>query len=179
MTSEKAPTALKTIGEVANDVDVATHVLRFWESKFHQIKPQKRRGRRYYRPEDVMVITQIKTLLYGQGYTIRGVQKFLSTEVKMKAADNNDNVVVHKPQAAAPVVQAKPAAPAVMPFALMQQTFQGAPSPYKPAPSPFDAPPRVAAPSVQSAPLANDDVATLKNIHQGLVSLREKLQQVA
>lgn len=78
MAPEKHPDALRTIGEVAEELDIATHVLRFWESKFHQIKPQKRRGRRYYRPEDIKVITQIKSLLYNQGYTIRGVQKFLS-----------------------------------------------------------------------------------------------------
>jgi len=78
MTSDKSPYALRTIGEVAEELGIAPHVLRFWESKFHQIKPQKRRGRRYYRPEDIKIITQIKALLYGQGYTIRGVQKFLS-----------------------------------------------------------------------------------------------------
>lgn len=74
---EKSPTALKTIGEVAVFIGVATHVLRFWEGKFTQIKPQKRRGRRYYRPEDVDFVMQVKTLLYQQGYTIRGAQKFL------------------------------------------------------------------------------------------------------
>tara|TARA_B100001778_G_C18142093_1_gene429856 strand:+ start:99 stop:539 length:441 start_codon:yes stop_codon:yes gene_type:complete len=87
---QKAPNALRTIGEVAEELGVATHVLRFWESKFKQIKPQKRRGRRYYRPEDIKVITQIKALLYGQGYTIRGVQKFLS-DGNQALAFGNDN----------------------------------------------------------------------------------------
>ena len=77
MSEEKNLDALKTIGEVAYDVGVATHVLRFWESKFKQIKPQKRRGRRYYSSSDVAVIKNIKQLLYAQGYTIPGVQKFL------------------------------------------------------------------------------------------------------
>lgn len=77
---EKSPNALRTIGEVADSLGIATHVLRFWESKFNQIKPQKRRGRRYYRPEDVDTIIQIKTLLYSHGYTIRGVQKFLASD---------------------------------------------------------------------------------------------------
>lgn len=77
MSVRKSPNALRTIGEVAEDLGLATHVLRFWESKFKQIKPQKRRGRRYYRPEDVQLITQVKSLLYSQGFTIRGVQKFL------------------------------------------------------------------------------------------------------
>jgi DNA-binding transcriptional MerR regulator len=88
--SEKSSTALKTIGEVAEELDVASHVLRFWETKFKQIKPQKRRGRRYYRPEDVMVLTQIKALLYGQCYTIKGVQKFLATAVKLTAEEAPD-----------------------------------------------------------------------------------------
>lgn len=74
----KSPTAFRTISEVANDLAVPQHVLRFWESKFQQIKPLKRGGgRRYYRPEDVQVISVIKDLLYNQGFTIRGVQKLL------------------------------------------------------------------------------------------------------
>ena len=74
----KAPTAFRTISEVATNLDVPQHVLRFWESKFQQIKPLKRGGgRRYYRPEDVTVLANIKELLYGQGFTIRGVQKLL------------------------------------------------------------------------------------------------------
>ncbi len=86
----KSPSALRTIGEVSQELGVASHVLRFWESKFKQIKPQKRRGRRYYRPEDVRIIHQIKALLYQQGYTIRGVQRFLSNEV-LDASFGNDN----------------------------------------------------------------------------------------
>lgn len=74
----KAPGAFRTISEVATELDVPQHVLRFWESKFSQIRPMKRGGgRRYYRPEDVNVIRQIQNLLYNQGYTIRGVQKLL------------------------------------------------------------------------------------------------------
>ena len=74
----KSPTAFRTISEVAEDVSLPQHVLRFWESKFQQINPLKRGGgRRYYRPEDVQVIHDIKDLLYNQGFTIRGVQKLL------------------------------------------------------------------------------------------------------
>jgi DNA-binding transcriptional MerR regulator len=86
----KSDKALRTIGEVADDLGVATHVLRFWESKFHQIKPQKRRGRRYYRPEDVTIITKIKELLYENGYTIRGVQKYLLEETKNKGSNQSE-----------------------------------------------------------------------------------------
>jgi DNA-binding transcriptional MerR regulator len=75
---DKAPDAFRTISEVAEDLNVPQHVLRFWESRFSQIKPMKRAGgRRYYRPDDVDLLRGIHHLLYGQGYTIRGVQKIL------------------------------------------------------------------------------------------------------
>jgi DNA-binding transcriptional MerR regulator len=74
----KSESAFRTISEVSQDLDVPQHVLRFWESKFTQIKPLKRGGgRRYYRPEDVQLLSQIRDLLYKDGYTIRGVQKLL------------------------------------------------------------------------------------------------------
>ncbi len=76
--SAKHPGAFRTISEVAVDLDVPQHVLRFWETKFPQIKPLKRgRGRRYYRPEDVALLKGIRHLLYSDGYTIKGVQKVL------------------------------------------------------------------------------------------------------
>ncbi len=75
---DKSPEAFRTISEVAEDLDVPQHVLRFWESKFSQIKPMKRGGgRRYYRPNDIELLRGIRHLLYGDGYTIRGVQKIL------------------------------------------------------------------------------------------------------
>ncbi|MFP4126771.1 MAG: MerR family transcriptional regulator [Alphaproteobacteria bacterium] len=68
------------MSEVAHELDVAQHVLRFWESKFPQVKPLKRGGgRRYYRPEDVELLRRIRGLLYEEGYTIKGVQKLLRT----------------------------------------------------------------------------------------------------
>ena len=74
----KSPTAFRTIAEVAGELDLPAHVLRFWESKFPQIKPLKRRGgRRYYRPEDVALLRRIRSLLYTEGYTIKGVQRLL------------------------------------------------------------------------------------------------------
>jgi DNA-binding transcriptional MerR regulator len=74
----KAPDAFRTISEVADDLDLPQHVLRFWESRFPHIKPMKRGGgRRYYRPEDVDLLRGIRHLLYGDGYTIRGVQRIL------------------------------------------------------------------------------------------------------
>jgi DNA-binding transcriptional MerR regulator len=69
----------RTIGEVAEDLDLPAHVLRFWESKFPQLKPLKRGGgRRYYRPEDIALLSRIRACLYQEGYTIRGVQKLLT-----------------------------------------------------------------------------------------------------
>ena len=74
----KSPQAFRTISEVSSETKVPTHVLRFWESKFPKINPLKRSGnRRYYRPDDVKLIIKIKTLLYDNGYTVRGVQKLL------------------------------------------------------------------------------------------------------
>ncbi|HLO76746.1 MAG TPA: MerR family transcriptional regulator [Magnetospirillum sp.] len=76
--SGKSETAFRTISEVADELDVPQHVLRFWESKFPQVKPLKRGGgRRYYRPEDVALLRRIRDLLYSEGYTIKGVQKLL------------------------------------------------------------------------------------------------------
>src|SRR5688572_5945197 len=74
----KAPDAFRTISEVAEDLDLPQHVLRFWETRFNQIKPMKRGGgRRYYRPEDIDLLRGIRLLLYSEGFTIRGVQRLL------------------------------------------------------------------------------------------------------
>ena len=82
----KSPQAFRTISEVSNEVNIPAHVLRFWETKFPNINPLKRSGnRRYYRPEDIKLIIKIKTLLYDNGYTVKGVQKLL------KENDNKNN----------------------------------------------------------------------------------------
>ena len=75
---EKSATAFRTISEVADELEVPQHVLRFWETKFPQVRPLKRGGgRRYYRPEDVELLRQIRSLLYHEGYTIKGVQRLM------------------------------------------------------------------------------------------------------
>jgi DNA-binding transcriptional MerR regulator len=72
----KSASAFRTISEVAKELDLSQHVLRFWETKFQNVKPLKRGGgRRYYRPEDIVLLKQIRDLLYNDGYTIKGVQK--------------------------------------------------------------------------------------------------------
>src|ERR1700755_732075 len=76
--AKKAPNAFRTISEVADELHIPQHVLRFWETKFPQIKPLKRGGgRRYYRPDDIQLLRRISDLLYIQGYTIKGVQRLL------------------------------------------------------------------------------------------------------
>ena len=91
----KSPEAFRTISEVSKDLSLPQHVLRFWETKFVQIKPIKRGGgRRYYRPEDIELLKGIKNLLYNDGYTIRGVQKVIkeigAKRIISKSNQNND-----------------------------------------------------------------------------------------
>ena len=93
---DKAPDAFRTISEVADDLDIPQHVLRFWETRFAQIKPMKRSGgRRYYRPDDVDLLKGIRRLLYGEGYTIRGVQRILKEHgiKSVQALADSSNVV--------------------------------------------------------------------------------------
>lgn len=106
----KSAEAFRTISEVAGDLDVPQHVLRFWETRFAQIKPLKRAGgRRYYRPEDVELLRRIRELLYKHGYTIKGVQRLLK-----------DHGLADMPPPASPApmpapIVAKPVAPAPAP----------------------------------------------------------------
>lgn len=101
--TEKSAKALRTIGEVAEELGVEPHVLRFWESKFTQIKPQKRRGRRYYRPQDVKLTTIIKSLLYTQGFTIKGAQRFLKQNANK--VDESTILELTEPMVASPVLK--------------------------------------------------------------------------
>ena len=87
----KSMAAFRTISEVSAELDVPQHVLRFWESKFTQLRPLKRGGgRRYYRPEDVALLRRIHGLLYREGYTIKGVQRVLRTPRKSETAEGVD-----------------------------------------------------------------------------------------
>lgn len=97
----KSAAAFRTISEVADDLEVPPHVLRFWETKFNQVRPLKRGGgRRYYRPEDVALLQRIRELLYREGYTIKGVQKLLRDgAVRMPTAGETARAA----QAATPV----------------------------------------------------------------------------
>ena len=97
----KSATAFRTISEVSTELDVPQHVLRFWETKFPQIRPLKRGGgRRYYRPEDVELLRRIQSLLYKEGYTIKGVQRLLR-EARGGAAAGVEEEGVHPPDESA------------------------------------------------------------------------------
>jgi DNA-binding transcriptional MerR regulator len=122
----KSPGAYRTISEVADELQVPQHVLRFWETKFPQIRPLKRGGgRRYYRPEDILLLRRISALLYVQGYTIKGVQRLLreggeaaSTEPEAEAMEHDEAPAAEapRPQLALPgMAEAAPAAPAAKP----------------------------------------------------------------
>ncbi|NCF46815.1 MAG: MerR family transcriptional regulator, partial [Alphaproteobacteria bacterium] len=96
MTAEKSVSAYKTISEASKLIDVPSHVLRFWETKFTQVKPIKRSGgRRYYRSEDIEVLSSIRELLYNEGYTIKGAQKVLKSHLKNTGSADNKLEAVH------------------------------------------------------------------------------------
>ncbi|MBT8413976.1 MAG: MerR family transcriptional regulator [Boseongicola sp.] len=136
---EKSPDAFRTISEVAEWLDIPTHVLRFWESRFAQIKPVKRAGgRRYYRPSDMRLIGGVKTLLHDQGMTIRGVQKILrehgvkhvssfSQSLDTELEDTADETVIdHTPAPSQPAPAAR-------------ETYAAEPAP-EPVPEPASEP---------------------------------------
>jgi len=113
----KSPSAFRTIGEVAQDLDLPAHVLRFWESKFPQLRPLKRGGgRRYYRPEDIILLRWIKRCLYHDGYTIRGVQQLLGTAIAEPA-------VTPEPAAAPSLFPLEPIEPEAPPRRTRRRTL--------------------------------------------------------
>lgn len=114
ISTEKAATAFRTISEVADELNVQQHVLRFWETKFTQIKPLKRGGgRRYYRPEDVALLRRIHHLLYTEGYTIKGVQKLLKGQGKTQ-------IVAAEPAMASVAVAPAPVVAKAAPAAVVE-----------------------------------------------------------
>ena len=110
---EKSADAFRTISEASSDLDVPQHVLRFWETRFVQIKPMKRGGgRRYYRPEDIELLKAIRSLLYGEGYTIKGVQRILKeqgvkTVVALAAGAPLPSAPMRAPATLAPISTAR------------------------------------------------------------------------
>jgi len=139
----KSETAFRTISEVADELEVPQHVLRFWEGRFPQIRPLKRAGgRRYYRPDDIALLRRIRDLLYAEGYTIKGVQKLLrdgTVVVRPAAAPDAPTEAFEAPEAAA-VDDAPPAPPPPLPPAVpAQAVVPAAPAdPGAVAPARFD-----------------------------------------
>jgi DNA-binding transcriptional MerR regulator len=153
---DKAPDAYRTISEVGDDLDIAQHVLRFWETRFPQIKPLKRGGgRRYYRPDDVELLKGIRHLLYREGYTIKGVQRILKEQgakavqavgragslvpglAPASPEDAYDDIVPLPP----PAYQPPAPSPVYEPVAPQPVVTAPALRPVMPAPLPFEAPP--------------------------------------
>ena len=142
----KSQAAFRTISEVADELDVAQHVLRFWESKFPQVRPLKRGGgRRYYRPEDIDLLREIRTLLYDEGYTIKGAQKLL----RQRRA---------RPPAIARTTE-KPSPPAPAPPPAATEDAAPDPPPPDPAPARPPAPPPPTAPASTSSATASSPSA--------------------
>lgn len=93
----KSASAFRTISEASEILEVPQHVLRFWETRFSILKPMKRGGRRYYRPEDIQLLTRIKSLLYDEGYTIKGAQKHLRDQRSSKSSSDSAAIVEAPP----------------------------------------------------------------------------------
>ena len=189
----KSPDAFKTISEVADELKLPQHVLRFWETRFSQIKPMKRGGgRRYYRPDDLSLLRGIRHLLYSEGYTIKGVQRILKEQgarhVATQWLDAGDDHTVAQPNEAsdvAPQAPLQPAAPIpVPPTAVMQpmgQVAEPVVAPQAPVPSPEPAQvapqPPVAVQAAPVAPAATPEVQLAAP--QAQVAQPETVQQQA
>jgi DNA-binding transcriptional MerR regulator len=146
---DKSPEAFRTISEVADHLETPAHVLRFWESRFPQIRPVKRAGgRRYYRPSDVALLTGIKRLLHDEGLTIRGVQKILREHGVRHVAGLSDTQAPFSD-----IVELEPTIPAAA-----EEPVEEAIE----APAPVEAaPPQVAAPTQPTLPLFDTPAAAL------------------
>ena len=158
--ANKRAAVFRTIGEVSEDLDLPAHVLRFWESKFPQLKPLKRGGgRRYYRPEDVALLSRIRQCLYQEGYTIRGVQKLLSEGPGASSADAAPSLFP---------LDTLPAPARVAPPRLPRAPRRAAADPIPPDPIPPDPVPPAAA-------LSGAGKAKLEEAVRELVSARQML----
>lgn len=157
----KSAGAFRTISEVAEELDVPQHVLRFWESKFTQVRPLKRGGgRRYYRPEDVLLLRRIRQCLYQDGYTIKGVQRLLR-----EGALKNMPVVEPAAEAGEPAAVERAAAPATAP---------AKPAGAKPDPA---MPPLLAAIERAAADAASEMQSVVAEVVQELGELRDLLRR--
>lgn len=167
----KDDSALRTIGEVADTLNLPPHVLRFWETKFPQLKPNKRRGRhRYYRPEDVDTIRMIRHLLYEQGYTIKGAQKYLRINSKRQGEIAQPDLFAfqpgNEPERLKEVFNLNPA-PAAEPEAIIVASAPQAPAPQQP----------VAAAPVDKRGLSLGDAQRLREILGEIRELKDQIKK--
>ena len=175
----KSPEAFRTISEVAGELDVPQHVLRFWEGRFTQIKPVKRAGgRRYYRPEDVDLLRGIRTLLYGEGFTIKGVQKILRDKGQRYVAELGRGEAAAAPIPFVRLVEAAPARSNVIALDRLAEAILPAIAPEAPAtPEPpaieFEQVPPEAAPTSH---LAEVEQVRLEILLAELLQLKARLQ---
>ncbi|MBS0562309.1 MAG: MerR family transcriptional regulator [Proteobacteria bacterium] len=162
--TKKAPNAFRTISEVADELHIPQHVLRFWETKFAQVKPLKRGGgRRYYRPEDISLLRRISDLLYTQGYTIKGVQRLLregggrlSDDIPPPSPDEQLEAAAERAGVAAAPSEPELPIPGLMPA---------------PAPAPQPAPARASA-----RPKADPEVERLRALLRDTLAELERLR---
>ncbi len=172
----KSPDAFRTISEVAEDLDIPQHVLRFWETRFSQIKPLKRGGgRRYYRPDDVALLKGIRRLLYGEGYTIKGLQRILKEQGPryVQAIGRGGEIAGgNAPAPSAAAAHTAPSRAAPMPAAQPTQHHHGAAAaePGFAAKALLSSLPRSAQPLV-----GTDDLAFLKATLSELIECRRLL----
>lgn len=161
---EKSPNALRTISEASELLDIPQHVLRFWETKFTQIKPLKRNGgRRFYRPQDLEILQQIKHLLYAQGYTIKGAQKAIADFAASRSKDS------------APVDRW--ATPSFPPAHGNDNTEQEMPTDILSEIAEILAEPEAAPYAVSAQPVSPRDRQSLLDLRTELASLRDELAE--
>jgi DNA-binding transcriptional MerR regulator len=158
----KAPEAFRTISEVAEGLDVPQHVLRFWETRFTQIRPMKRGGgRRYYRPNDVDLLNGIRQLLYGEGYTIRGVQRILRDHGVAHVTAIGRGEIRAEPEAAAGPAAEPEIKPETKPA---EQVTPPPPAIVEAAPAPPSNGPALGRADVEELRLALTDLAAARRI---------------
>src|SRR5581483_3037024 len=183
MALDKAPDAFRTISEVADELDVPQHVLRFWESRFPQIKPMKRAGgRRYYRPDDVNLLRGIRHLLYGEGYTIRGVQRILREQgLKFVQAVWEPGAQQPEPRASEPDGERPEAAERLAPDEAARTLFGLLRAPQDPLAgaqaAPADRPQETAPQALSATGLTREDVRRLQSALHELGECRRLLEE--
>jgi DNA-binding transcriptional MerR regulator len=181
---DKAPGAFRTISEVADEIDVPQHVLRFWESRFTQIRPMKRGGgRRFYRPEDVDLLRGVRHLLYGEGYTIRGVQRILREQgaayvQNIWRADLESPTIEEGGDDAIETARAEPDLSALsLPPRVRERAGEPrAADRREPAPPPADAGAKTEAGAKPPSGMTDDDRRKLRAAFDELVACREQIE---